>query len=257
MSRYSRNKSNLRQIEGRHSVIETLLSNKKVSYIDVSESNNESSQIEKIISLANSKNITINFVSKKSIEKKSSTKKSQGVILYLDDNYQSSVEEMIFLADRKKEVPLIIFLDRVQDPHNLGAIARTAEIFGAHGLVVPSKESAKISPGAIRASAGALEHIEFTIVSSIYKTLDYLKKMQFQIFSLDMNGENITDVKIDNKLPVALVVGSEHDGVSKKIIESSDKILSIPMKGEISSFNVSVATGITLYELFLKRNVNG
>ena len=89
MSRYSRNKSNLRQIEGRHSVIETLLSNKKVSYIDVSESNNESSQIEKIISLANSKNITINFVSKKSIEKKSSTKKSQGVILYLDDNYQS------------------------------------------------------------------------------------------------------------------------------------------------------------------------
>ena len=164
---------------------------------------------------------------------------------------------MIFLADRKKEVPLIIFLDRVQDPHNLGAIARTAEIFGAHGLVVPSKESAKISPGAIRASAGALEHIEFTIVSSIYKTLDYLKKMQFQIFSLDMNGENITDVKIDNKLPVALVVGSEHDGVSKKIIESSDKILSIPMKGEISSFNVSVATGITLYELFLKRNVNG
>jgi 23S rRNA (guanosine2251-2'-O)-methyltransferase len=257
LSRYSRNKSNLRQIEGRHSVIETLLSNKKVSYIDVSESNNESSQIEKIISLANSKNITINFVSKKSIEKKSSTKKSQGVILYLDDNYQSSVEEMIFLADRKKEVPLIIFLDRVQDPHNLGAIARTAEIFGAHGLVVPSKESAKISPGAIRASAGALEHIEFTIVSSIYKTLDYLKKMQFQIFSLDMNGENITDVKIDNKLPVALVVGSEHDGVSKKIIESSDKILSIPMKGEISSFNVSVATGITLYELFLKRNVNG
>jgi len=257
LSRYSRNKSNLRQIEGRHSVIETLLSNKKISYIDVSESNDESSQIEKIISLANSKNIKINFVSKKSIEKKSSTKKSQGVILYLDDNYQSSVEEMIFLADRKKEVPLIIFLDRVQDPHNLGAIARTAEIFGAHGLVVPSKESAKISPGAIRASAGALEHIEFTIVSSIYKTLEYLKKMQFQIFSLDMNGENITDVKIDNKLPVALVVGSEHDGVSKKIIESSDKILSIPMKGEISSFNVSVATGITLYELFIKRNVNG
>jgi len=257
LSRYSRNKSNLRQIEGRHSVIETLLSNKKITYIDVSESNDESSQIEKIISLANSKNIKINFVSKKSIEKKSSTKKSQGVILYLDDNYQSSVEEMIFLADRKKEVPLIIFLDRVQDPHNLGAIARTAEIFGAHGLVVPSKESAKISPGAIRASAGALEHIEFTIVSSIYKTLEYLKKMQFQIFSLDMNGENITDVKIDNKLPVALVVGSEHDGVSKKIIESSDKILSIPMKGEISSFNVSVATGITLYELFIKRNVNG
>ena len=101
MSRYSRNKSNLRQIEGRHSVIETLLSNKKISYIDVSESNDESSQIEKIISLANSKNIKINFVSKKSIEKKSSTKKSQGVILYLDDNYQSSVEEMIFLADKK------------------------------------------------------------------------------------------------------------------------------------------------------------
>jgi len=257
LSRYSRNKRNLRQIEGRHSVIETLLSNKKVSNIDISDSNDESPQINKIISLANSKNIAINFISKKSIEKKSSTKKSQGVILYLDENYQSSVEEMIFLADRKKEVPLIIFLDRVQDPHNLGAIARTAEIFGAHGLVVPAKESAKISPGAIRASAGALEHIEFSIVSSLYKTLDYLKNMQFQIFSLDMDGENIRDINIDTKLPIALVVGSEHDGVSKKIIETSDKILSIPMKGEVSSLNVSVATGITLNELFYKRNLNG
>ena len=177
MSRYSRNKKALRQIEGRHSVIETLLSNKKVSYIDISESNEVGPQIEKIVSIANEKKIKVNFISKKNIEKKSSTKKSQGVILYLDDNYQSSVEEMIFLADRKNEVPLIIFLDRVQDPHNLGAIARTAEIFGAHGIVVPSRNSAKISPGAIRASAGALEHIEFSIVNSISKTLHYLQNM--------------------------------------------------------------------------------
>ena len=257
MSRYSRNKTNLRQIEGRHSVIETLLSNKKVSYIDLSDSNDSGSQIEKIKYLANSKNISVNLISKKSIEKKSATKKSQGVILYLDDNYQSSVEDMIFLADKKKEIPLIIFLDRVQDPHNLGAIARTAEIFGAHGLVVPAKDSAKISPGAIRASAGALEHIEFTIVNSISKTLEYLKKMNFQVFSLDMDGENIKDIKIDNKIPIALVVGSEHDGISKRIIDTSDKILSVPMKGEISSLNVSVATGIILYELFSKRNLSG
>ncbi len=257
MSRYSRNKTNLRQIEGRHSVIETLLSNKKVSYIDLSDSNDSGSQIEKIKDLANSKNISVNLISKKSIEKKSATKKSQGVILYLDDNYQSSVEDMIFLADKKKEIPLIIFLDRVQDPHNLGAIARTAEIFGAHGLVVPAKDSAKISPGAIRASAGALEHIEFTIVNSISKTLEYLKKMNFQVFSLDMDGENIKDIKIDNKIPIALVVGSEHDGISKRIIDTSDKILSVPMKGEISSLNVSVATGIILYELFSKRNLSG
>tara|TARA_B100001250_G_scaffold414607_1_gene454524 strand:- start:31632 stop:32405 length:774 start_codon:yes stop_codon:yes gene_type:complete len=257
LSRYSRNKTNLRQIEGRHSVIETLLSNKKVSYIDLSDSNDSGSQIEKIKDLANSKNISVNLISKKSIEKKSATKKSQGVILYLDDNYQSSVEDMIFLADKKKEIPLIIFLDRVQDPHNLGAIARTAEIFGAHGLVVPAKDSAKISPGAIRASAGALEHIEFTIVNSISKTLEYLKKMNFQVFSLDMDGENIKDIKIDNKIPIALVVGSEHDGISKRIIDTSDKILSVPMKGEISSLNVSVATGIILYELFSKRNLSG
>ena len=257
MSRYSRNKTNLRQIEGRHSVIETLLSNKKVEYIDLSDSNDKGSQIEKIISLANTKNIRINIISKKTIEKKSATKKSQGVILYLDDNYQSSVEEMIFSADRKKEIPLLIFLDRVQDPHNLGAIARTAEIFGAHGLVVPAKDSAKISPGAIRASAGALEHMEFTIVNSIFKTLEYLKQMNFQVFSLDMNGENIRDSKIDKEKPVALVVGSEHDGVGEKIIGVSDKILSIPMKGSISSLNVSVATGITLHELFYKRNLNG
>tara|TARA_B100001996_G_scaffold70540_1_gene51697 strand:+ start:18700 stop:19473 length:774 start_codon:yes stop_codon:yes gene_type:complete len=257
LSRYSRNKTNLRQIEGRHSVIETLLSNKRVAYIDLSDSNDKGPQIEKIISLANSKNIRINTIDKKAIEKKSATKKSQGVILYLDDNYQSSVEEMIFSADRKKEIPLLIFLDRVQDPHNLGAIARTAEIFGAHGLVVPAKDSAKISPGAIRASAGALEHMEFTIVNSILKTLEYLKKMNFQIFSLDMDGENIRDSKIDKGKPTALVVGSEHDGVGEKIIKVSDKILSIPMKGEISSLNVSVATGITLHELFYKRNLNG
>ena len=196
----------------------------------------------------------VNFISKKNIEKKSSTKKSQGVILYLDDNYQSSVEEMIFLADRKNEVPLIIFLDRVQDPHNLGAIARTAEIFGAHGIVVPSRNSAKISPGAIRASAGALEHVEFSIVNSIAKTLDYLKNMNFNIISLDMSGENIQDTKIDPLKPIALVVGSEHDGISDDVLKISDNIVSIPMKGEVSSLNVSVATGITLYTIFLKRN---
>tara|TARA_Y100001970_G_scaffold267272_1_gene357023 strand:- start:2914 stop:3678 length:765 start_codon:yes stop_codon:yes gene_type:complete len=254
LSRYSRNKNSFRQIEGRHSVIETLLSNKKVSYIDISESNEAGSQIEKIISIANEKKIKVNFISKKNIEKKSSTKKSQGVILYLDDNYQSSVEEMIFLADRKKEVPLIIFLDRVQDPHNLGAIARTAEIFGAHGIVVPSRNSAKISPGAIRSSAGALEHIEFSIVNSIYKTLIYLKNMNFNILSLDMSGEDIQNTKIDPSKPLALVVGSEHDGISENVIEISNNIVSIPMKGEISSLNVSVATGIALYNIFLKRN---
>ena len=254
MSRYSRNKKALRQIEGRHSVIETLLSNKKVSYIDISESNEVGPQIEKIVSIANEKKIKVNFISKKNIEKKSSTKKSQGVILYLDDNYQSSVEEMIFLADRKNEVPLIIFLDRVQDPHNLGAIARTAEIFGAHGIVVPSRNSAKISPGAIRASAGALEHIEFSIVNSISKTLHYLQNMNFNIMSLDMSGENIQDTKIDPLKPIALVVGSEHDGISEDVLKISNNIVSIPMKGEVSSLNVSVATGITLYTIFLKRN---
>ena len=257
MSRFSKNKSSLRQIEGRHAVIETILSQKKVSHIDISDSTDEGNQIQKIISLAKEKNINLNFLDKKSIEKKSATKKSQGVILYLDDNHQSSVEDMIFLADKRKEVPFLIFLDRVQDPHNLGAIARSAEVFGIHGLIVPSKESAKISPGSIRASSGALEHIEFTIVNSINKTINYLKKLNFQIISLDMNGENIKNVRINHSLPTALVVGSEHNGVSKTIIENSDYTVSIPMKGEISSLNVSVATGITLYELCGKNINNG
>ena len=234
-----------------------ILSQKKVSHIDISDSTDEGNQIQKIISLAKEKNINLNFLDKKSIEKKSATKKSQGVILYLDDNHQSSVEDMIFLADKRKEVPFLIFLDRVQDPHNLGAIARSAEVFGIHGLIVPSKESAKISPGSIRASSGALEHIEFTIVNSINKTINYLKKLNFQIISLDMNGENIKNVKINHSLPTALVVGSEHNGVSKTIIENSDYTVSIPMKGEISSLNVSVATGITLYELCGKNINNG
>lgn len=257
MSRFSRNKSTLRQIEGRHAAIETLLSQKKVSHIDISNSTDEGNQIKKIISLAKERNITLNFLDKKSIEKKSATKKSQGVILYLDDNHQSSVEDMIFLADSKKEVPFLIILDRVQDPHNLGAIARSAEVFGIHGIIVPSKESAKISPGAIRASSGALEHINFTIVNSINKTISYLKKLNFQIISLDMDGKDINNFKIDSSLPTVLVVGSEHNGVSKTIIENSDYTVSIPMKGEISSLNVSVATGITLYELCGKNIHNG
>ncbi|NCG35040.1 MAG: 23S rRNA (guanosine(2251)-2'-O)-methyltransferase RlmB [Dehalococcoidales bacterium] len=257
MSRFSRNKSTLRQIEGRHSVIETLLSQKKVSHIDISNSSDEGNEIQKIIALAKESNINLNFLDKKNIEKKSATKKSQGVILYLDDNHQSSIEDMIFLADKKKEVPFLIILDRVQDPHNLGAIARSAEVFGIHGIIVPSKESAKISPGAIRASSGALEHINFTIVNSINKSINYLKKLNFQIISLDMEGKDINNFKIDKLIPTALIVGSEHNGVSKTIIENSDYIVSIPMKGEISSLNVSVATGITLYELCAKNIHNG
>ena len=248
MSRYSRNKKKLRQVEGRRAVIETILSDKKISYIDIAN-NNEGLQIDQIIDLASQKKIKINFINKKSIEKKSSTKKSQGIILYIDDNYQSSVEEMIFLADKRKEPPFLVFLDRIQDPHNLGAIARTAEIFGVHGIIVPSKESAKISPGSIRASAGALEHMLFAIVNSMNKTIEYLKKMDFQIISLDMLGKNIEDFDFNKSIPTALIVGAEHNGVSKSIIEKSDFILRIPMSGDVSSLNVSVATGITLYKL--------
>ena len=248
MSRYSRNRKKLRQVEGRRAVIETILSDKKISHIDLSNKT-EGSQIDQIIKLASQKKIKINFVDKKSIEKKSSTKKSQGIILYIDDNYQSSIEEMIFLADKRKEPPFLVFLDRIQDPHNLGAIARTAEIFGVHGIIVPSMESAKISPGSIRASAGALEHMHFSIVNSINKTIDYLKIMNFQIISLDMSGENIEDFGYNKSIPTALIVGSEHNGVNKSIIEKSDFILRIPMSGDVSSLNVSVATGITLYKL--------
>ena len=210
--------------------------------------------ISEIRSVAEKNGITVMETSRRRLDDMVAGANHQGLLC----KYRST-RIKLDLSGILKSSPqiLLLVLDGIQDPHNLGAIARTAEVFGVHGLVVPSKESAKISPGAIRSSAGALEHIEFTIVNSISKSLDYLKKMNFQILSLDMNGENLSEIDIDNSLPIALVVGSEHDGISKRILENSDKVVSIPMSGEISSLNVSVATGITLYNLFLKRNING
>ena len=159
---------------------------------------------------------------------------------------------MLHLASRRSELPLIVMLDGVQDPQNFGAVARNIDASGAHGIVIPSRRSASISPGSIKASAGALEHILVSRETNLNSTINNLKSKGFIIVGLDSNGSN--DYKnINYSSPTLIVAGSENGGLSKVVSKNCDYLVSLPMYGKISSLNVSVTTGILLYHIIDQR----
>jgi 23S rRNA (guanosine2251-2'-O)-methyltransferase len=163
----------------------------------------------------------------------------------------SSVEDIFALAEERGEAPFIILCDELEDPHNLGAIIRTAETAGAHGVIIPKRRNASLTWAVGKASAGAVEYVPVARVGNLASTIDDLKKRGLWVYTADMDGQNWCETDFSG--PVALVVGSEGNGVSRLIREKSDFIVSLPMKGKITSLNASVAAGILMYEVVRKR----
>jgi 23S rRNA (guanosine2251-2'-O)-methyltransferase len=155
-------------------------------------------------------------------------------------------------ADPDENAPLLVMLDGIQDPHNLGAIARTADAVGAHGVIIPERRAVGITPGAVRASAGALEHVKVSRVGNLTRTIEKLKELGMMVIGLDADGD-VEYTEVDFTGPVVLVVGSEGKGLSRLVGENCDQIASIPMSGQLSSLNASVSTGIVLYEAYRQR----
>ena len=172
----------------------------------------------------------------------------QGLIAFASAYQYSTVEEILKTAEEKGEDPFIILLDGVTDPHNLGAIIRTAECAGAHGIILPQHHSVGLSPAAVKASAGAVEYVKVARVTNLSRIIEMLQKSNIWVYAVTMNGADFRSV--DFRGGVALVIGSEENGISRLIGEKCDHAVSLPMAGKIESLNASVAAGIMMYQVF-------
>jgi 23S rRNA (guanosine2251-2'-O)-methyltransferase len=175
----------------------------------------------------------------------------QGLIAFASAYQYSSVEEILQTAKERGEEPFIILLDGITDPHNLGAIIRTAECAGVHGIIVPQHHSVGLSPAAVKASAGAVEYLKVARVTNIGRTIDLLKQKNVWVYAVTMNGMDY--LKTEFSGGVALVIGSEEDGISRLVREKCDYAVSLPMAGKIESLNASVAAGVIIYQVFSRR----
>jgi 23S rRNA (guanosine2251-2'-O)-methyltransferase len=253
MSRFSRAKKVHGQtVEGRRAVLESLRAGRDIVRLIMVEDVDLGPQLQEIVMLASEKGIEVEAVSRKELEAQSQTKKSQGVIAVVPDPRYHDPEDLMVSADTDGNAPLLVMLDGIQDPHNLGAIARTADAVGADGLIIPERRAVGITAGAVRASAGALEHVKVSRVGNLNRTIEDLKELGMTVIGLDADGD-VEYTEIDFSGPVVLVVGSEGKGISRLVRENCDQIASVPMAGQLSSLNASVSTGIVLYEAFRQR----
>lgn len=237
-------------IEGRNAVIEALRAGKPIDKLFVLDGCQDG-PISTIKREAKKTDALIKYVSKEQLDHMSQTGKHQGVIAQAAAYAYAEVDDILAVAEEKGEAPFIIILDGIEDPHNLGAIIRTANIAGAHGVIIPKNRAVGLTPTVNRASAGALSFTKVAKVTNIGKTIDELKDKGLWFVCADMDGEIMYRQNLTG--PIGLVIGNEGDGVSRLVKEKCDFITSIPMKGDIESLNASVAAGILAYEIVRQR----
>ena len=211
--------------------------------------------IRRIVGIAKEKGVVVQEVVKQKLDEMSQTKNHQGVIAIVSEHEYADVEDIINSAESKGEKPFIIILDNITDPHNLGAIIRTAECAGAHGVIIPKRRSVGLTAVVGKTSAGAIEYMPVARVTNIARTIDDLKSRGIWVACADMGGDDYFDTSLDGAL--ALVIGSEGEGVSRLVKEKCDFTVSIPMYGKISSLNASVAAALLMYEAVRQRNYKG
>ncbi|MDO4523450.1 MAG: 23S rRNA (guanosine(2251)-2'-O)-methyltransferase RlmB [Eubacteriales bacterium] len=237
-------------IEGRNAVIEAFRAGRTVDKLFVLDGCQDG-PIRTILREAKKHDVIINYVAKERLDQLSETGKHQGVIAFAAAYEYAQVEDMLALAAQKGEPPFLILLDNIEDPHNLGAIIRTANQAGAHGVIIPKRRAVGLTATVAKTSAGALNYTPVAKVTNLGKTIDELKEKGLWFVCADMGGE--TMYRLDLKGPIGLVIGSEGEGVSRLVKEKCDFIASIPMKGEIDSLNASVAAGVLAFEILRQR----
>ena len=240
------------QLEGRNSVLEAINKNKTIDKIFVKKGEIEGT-LKVIVAKALEKGIIVQEVDKMKMEQMKKTNNPQGVIALCPTHEYCEVYDILENAKKKGEEPFIIILDEITDPHNLGAIIRTAEASGAHGVIIPKRRSASLTAIVSKTSAGALEYVPVARVSNITKEIEKLKKAGLWIVCTDMKGTTYYDA--DLKGPIAIVIGNEGEGVSRLVKENCDFSIKIPMLGKIDSLNASVASGIVMYEVVKQRKL--
>ena len=237
-------------IIGRNPVMEAIKAGRTINKIEMQKDGEGS--IKKIASLAREKGIQIQYVDKIVLDKLVPGRPHQGIAAFMAAHDYVEVDDILKAAADKGEDPLIVILDGLEDPHNLGAVLRSADGSGAHGVIIPSRRAVALTETVAKASAGAIEYVPVAKVSNLVQTIEYLKAKGLWIASVDMDGVNYSEANLSG--PLALVVGGEGSGVSRLTREKSDFIVSIPMKGKVNSLNASNAAAIMLYEAVRQRD---
>ncbi len=241
---------NENMIEGRNVVLEALRSGRPVDRLFVLDGCQDG-PVRTIVREARKHDTILKFVDKTRLNQLSETGKHQGVIAFVAAYEYSEVEDMLRLAKEKGEDPFLILLDGIEDPHNLGAIIRTANLAGAHGVIIPKHRAAGLTATVARTSAGALSYTPVAKVTNLVKTMEELKRQGLWFVCADMGGDVMYRQNL--KGPIGLIVGNEGDGVSRLVKEKCDLAAGIPMRGDIDSLNASVAAGVLAYEIVRQR----
>ena len=243
-------RTNENMIEGRNAVLEAFRSGKTVDKLYVQDGCKDG-PVQTILREARKQDTIVQFVGKERLSQLSETGKHQGVIASVASYAYSTVEEMLALAKERGEDPFLILLDNIEDPHNLGAIIRTANIAGAHGVIIPKRRAVGLTATVAKTSAGALNYTPVAKVTNLSKTMEELKERGLWFVCADMDGESMYSLNLTG--PIGLVVGSEGEGVGRLVKEKCDFAAGIPMRGQITSLNASVAAGIMAYEIVRQR----
>ncbi|MBQ4219807.1 MAG: 23S rRNA (guanosine(2251)-2'-O)-methyltransferase RlmB [Butyrivibrio sp.] len=240
-----------RIIEGRNAVLEAFRAGKTIDRLFVLDGCKDG-PVQTIMREAKKhKDTVVSFVKKERLDQLSETGKHQGVIAYAASYEYAEVDDILAKAAAKNEDPFVIILDGIEDPHNLGAIIRTANLAGAHGVIIPKHRAVGLTATVAKASAGAINYTPVAKVTNIVKTIEELKEKGLWFACADMGGTEM--YKLNLKGPIGIVIGNEGSGVSRLVKENCDMIASIPMKGDIDSLNASVAAGVLAFEVVRQR----
>lgn len=237
-------------IEGRNAVLEAFRSGKPIDKLFVLDGCQDG-PIRTIVREAKKHDTILQFVTKERLSQISETGRHQGVIAYAAAYEYADVEDMLKLAESKGEDPFLILLDNIEDPHNLGAIIRTANLAGVHGVIIPKRRAVGLTATVAKTSAGALNYTPVAKVTNLAKTMESLKEKGLWFVCADMGGEEMYDLNLTG--PIGLVIGNEGEGVSRLVKETCDFTARIPMNGDIDSLNASVAAGVLAYEIVRQR----
>ena len=237
-------------IEGRNAVIEAFRSGKTIDKVFVLDGCQDG-PVRTIVREAKKHDTILQFVTKERLDQLSETGKHQGVVAYAAAYEYAEVEDILALAKEKGEDPFIFILDNIEDPHNLGAIIRTANLAGAHGVIIPKRRAVGLTATVAKTSAGALNYTPVAKVTNLVKTMEELKEKGLWFVCADMGGETMYRLNLTG--PIGLVIGNEGTGVGRLVKEECDFVASIPMKGDNDSLNASVAAGVLAYEIVRQR----
>lgn len=236
---------------GRNPVLEAVRSGREIDRLLVAHGISGGS-VAAIIAKCSARGILIKEVSSQKLDYYCGGANHQGVAVMFASQEYSTVEEILETAKERDELPFIIICDEIEDPHNLGAIIRTAEASGVHGIIIPKRRSASLNATVAKTAAGALEYMKVARVTNISNTIDELKEKGVWVFGADMDGQSYTSLNYD--MPCAIVIGNEGKGIGTLVAKKCDGIISLPMHGKINSLNASVAAGILMYEVVRKRH---